>query len=162
MSDHASGVRIDVGVPYRPHVWPRASLQSRCWEWSACRNYRCKHCSHTDNLKLRAIVSSILWRCRRAGNHSTRCPHLCDSQASCGIAGKGRTSSWKLRAVCRRLNSIVVAGDVYPHYSFLSSEDNPSDLPSRCFVAISARKGGQFVARMTSNKEHLQGRHKGC
>ena len=55
LGDHSSDIRLDFGVPFRPHSWPRASLQSRCWTWRVSQSYQFKLRSHINELELRAI-----------------------------------------------------------------------------------------------------------
>ena len=54
-----------------------------------------------------------------------------DSQVAIAVLAKGRSSSWKLNQVLRRVGALTVAAGFAPAYGYCMSEWNPSDVPSR-------------------------------
>ena len=88
--------------------------------------------AHVNEVELRAILQSFVWRTWRTGGFKCKFMHLTESQATLGVATKSRSSSYKLQPTIARLNAVTLAADIYPSYGFLVSEDNPSDKPSRC------------------------------
>jgi len=128
-----SDVRLDIGLPYRVGAWPRASARPHLWVWEVVHGYpwRSGNSDHINKLELLAVVNTVQWRLRRRDQQRRRFLHLVDSQVVGAIVSKGRTSSKLLRPAVRKLSCLILAGGLYPLYQFISSEDNPADLPSR-------------------------------
>jgi hypothetical protein len=54
-----------------------------------------------------------------------------DNTASLHAFHKGRSSSWRVNAVCRRVAAMCYVADVYVAWFWLPSKANPADHPSR-------------------------------
>ncbi len=128
-----SDVRLDVGIPFRPGAWPRSGARPYQWQWEVVHGYPWRHSQgvHINKLELLAVFGALKWRARAQSQQRTRFIHLVDSQAVGAIVTKGRTSSKLLRSALRRMNALVVAGQLYPAYLYAYSEDNLADMPSR-------------------------------
>jgi len=126
-------VRLDVGIPFRSKAWPRAGLNSNFWLWHIVHGYQWPGLSksHINLYELVAALNCIRWRLRKSSQLNTRFLHLIDNQVVASILTKGRTSSIQLRPSLSKLNSFILAANIYPAFGFINSEDNPSDVPSR-------------------------------
>jgi hypothetical protein len=56
---------------------------------------------------------------------------LVDSMVSLQILNKGRSSSHKLRLVCKKIASLLIASRIFEVLSYIESSRNPADRPSR-------------------------------
>ena len=126
-----SDVRLDIGSLYRPDSVPRGSVQPGRWIWHVGTSYPFQQEEHINVLELRTIVHSFEWRARKANYGDLRSLHLSDSQVSLAVATKGRSSSRALNRLLRRFCSLQIATGVHPLLSWIESEDNPADEPSR-------------------------------
>ena len=81
--------------------------------------------------ELRAVLSAVKWRARRAEHAGHRFLHLVDSQVALLALAKGRSSSSSLTYLLQRVSAVQLASNLYPVYGYVSTADNPSDAPSR-------------------------------
>ena len=132
-SGGGTDVRLDVGVPFRAKAWPRAGISPAAWSWRIVVGFpwQTHRAEHINLLELRAVLSTYRWRLRRPSAVGTRFLHLVDSQVVASILAKGRSGSWALRATLRRINAVMLVGNLYPIVAYVHSEDNPADIPSR-------------------------------
>ena len=72
-----------------------------------------------------------------------RCLHLIDSQVVLGAVAKGRSPSRRLNFVIKRINVIILAGDLEVFVAFVLSADNPADRPSRFAKALQCATRGR-------------------
>ena len=133
-------VRLDVGVPFRARAWPRAGINSSWFNWSVVHGYVWKHDAHINVLELQAVINGLKWRLRRAGNGRCRILHLIDNQVVCAIVAKGRSSSARLKKGLKKLNSLVLASGVVLAVGYVSTDANPSDIPSRWGARLQLRR----------------------
>jgi hypothetical protein len=128
-----SDVRLDIGVPFRAGAWPRATARPHLWSWEIVHGYPWKgdEEAHINKLEALAVVNTVKWRLRNKAQLRSRFVHLVDSQVCGAIFAKGRTGSRALRTTVQRYNCLLLAGQLYPSYIYINSEDNPADLPSR-------------------------------
>ena len=142
-------VRLDVGVPFRARAWPRAGINSSLFHWSVVHGYVWKHEAHINVLELQAVINGLKWRLRKAGNGRCRILHLIDNQVVCAIIAKGRSSSVRLKRGLKKLNSLVLASGVVLAVGYVSTDSNPSDIPSRWGARsrlVKKKKGKRTVA----------------
>ena len=128
-----SDVRLDLGVPFRPSAWPRATARPYLWTWKIVNGYPWREDSdnHINKLELLAVLNAVKWRLRKTSAQQSRFIHLVDSQVVGAIVTKGRTSSRKLRGSVKKLCMLTLISECYPAFLFINSEDNPADTPSR-------------------------------
>ena len=128
-----SDVRLDINVPFKPSAWPRAGAKTHLWNWGVVKGFPWKFTgkAHINHLELHGVFAALKWRTRRVAQQNVRFLHLVDSQVVGSILTKGRSSSLQLRSTLKRVNALVLAASLYPCYCFVSSEDNPADIPSR-------------------------------
>jgi hypothetical protein len=77
------------------------------------------------------VVNSLQWRLRSLPNFKKRVLHLVESQVVASIITKGRASSHRLRKAVDKLASLCIAGGIQFAVGYISTEDNPADIPSR-------------------------------
>ena len=120
-------------MPFRASAWPRSSARPYLWTWRIVHGYPWAIIEeqHINKLELLATLNTIKWRLRRTGHQGSRFIHLVDSQVTGSIVTKGRSGSRLLRPGLAKLASLVLAGNLYPVYLYVASEDNPADIPSR-------------------------------
>eukprot|EP00971_Amphidinium_carterae_P347244 6489141-Amphidinium_carterae.2 len=139
-------VRLDVGLPFKPRAWPQAvtSTPSRTWHWKFIHGYPltlylCER--HINYLEMRAVFNEIRWRCRGGKQDSSR---FLQPVCSSSILTKGRTSSRVLQCLLKRLTALVLAHEPSPTYGYISTAENPADIPSRCSLLRTSlvKRGG--------------------
>jgi len=86
---------------------------------------------HINKLELRAVLNASRWRLRSERGLRQRYLHLVDSQVVAGVLAKGRSSSYKLKIITKKISALHLAGFVWPLWGYLHTDDNPSDVPSR-------------------------------
>ena len=68
----------------------------------------------------------LRWVARSRKKHHKKVVILVDAKAVLGAAAKGRTS-----AVMRAIGAYALSNDLLLRLIYISSEDNPADIPSR-------------------------------
>ena len=91
---------------------------------------------HINVLELRAKLSAVKWRARKAANLGTKYVHLLDSQVNLGVLAKGRSSSQQLANVMEQICAVLLASRMIPVGGYTRTDDNPADEPSRRWVNI--------------------------
>ena len=80
-------------------------------------------------------VRALLTLCRRISAtpalHNHRFVVFCDSHATLGCLGKGRSSARTLNRLCRRIAGYLLASNTKLYLVYTPSELNPADEPSR-------------------------------
>lgn len=100
------------------HVWGSAH------SW----NYPDSLIARLEFSELRAAVRHYT---RRPTALGTRLTLLCDNAAVTGAVTKGRSSSHHMNSNCRRLAACLLGGRVRLHVSYVPTDWNPADRPSR-------------------------------
>ena len=134
-TDHrGTDVRMDLGLPFCAKAWPRTPISSKKWRWKTVLGYPWgQRGRHINEYELQALLSLSKWHARSARNIGTRLGVLTDSQVAMSVAAKGRSSSATLNRVLRRLDALLLAAFLQPFYGYVTSADNPADVPSRWF-----------------------------
>jgi hypothetical protein len=78
--------------------------------------------------ELRAAVRHYA---RRPGSCRSRLSLLCDNGAVVGAVNKGRSSCFLMNAQCRRLAAYLLGGRIRLHCTYIPTDVNPADAPSR-------------------------------
>ena len=82
-------------------------------------------------LELHTLFTDIRMKCRSTKFHNTRNIVGNDNQVTMFCTAKGRSPSYRLNRVLRRLAAAVLASNQYLAIPYLRSKDNPADQPSR-------------------------------
>ena len=128
------------GLPAVPQM-----VDARQWRWKNVISAKWKlRGEHINALEARAYVLSLRWRARQRKMLHSRFLHLVDSQVTLGAMSKGRSSTRRLRFICKQAAAIQLAGGLFPILGFTRSHTNPADRPSRQFTkaARSAKSTG--------------------
>ena len=129
-----SEVRTDLNVPLVGRPVHRTSVDSRRWRWRHVLSQKVKRAQqrllHINRLELEAADLTLKWRLR-SGARGKRFLHLLDSRVAISVVARGRTSSFRLRGVTRRLGARQLAGGMYVAWGYVRSGLNVSDAPSR-------------------------------
>ncbi len=88
---------------------------------------------HINVLELRALLTAVRWVLSHPRAVGARVLFLCDSNVVVGAVTKGRSSSQPLLRRLRSLAALVLASGLRPTLTWLASEHNPADEPSRRF-----------------------------
>ena len=132
-ADHrGADVRLDLGIPFRPSAWPRSEINVDRWKWRTVLAFPWNGPQmHINEYELLAVLQSIKWRCRAKRRLGRRFCVLVDSQVTLSVAAKGRSSSFRLNRILRRLDAYVLASFSLPFCGYVSSGRNLADEPSR-------------------------------
>ena len=98
---------------------------------------------HINLLEVRASHLMMRWRSRTPARIKSRCVHLVDSPVALAFLCKGRSSSWKMNSLLRRIGALTVAGGFLPSWGYTMSLWNPADKGSRRFERGQHRRGAQ-------------------
>eukprot|EP00899_Mesostigma_viride_P024406 jgi/Mesvir1/514/Mv11377-RA.1 len=97
--------------------------------------------AHINEKEIRAAVQGIEWGLRSQVHWQQRHVRLVDNSAVVGALVKGRSSSYRLNAWCRRAIALGLASNTRYHWVYVRSERNPADAPSR----------GRWVRNLTAD-----------
>ena len=114
---------------------PRRGLQRSLGvamnEFSTVVSSKAVHLGHAGTLEAVAVNLALRWLARSRRWHACRTPLLCDAQAVLGAVRKGRTSAPSLAREIRRTGALLLAMQCLLFISYIPSEWNPADRPSR-------------------------------
>ena len=99
-------------------------------EWETVLGWDFKHDDHINLLEAMALLTLIARLCKSKISHS-RVLVLVDSAVLKGAATKGRSSSYRLNTLLRRLTAYLLGYDLYVELLWVQSDANPADAPSR-------------------------------
>ena len=86
---------------------------------------------HINVLELRALLTGLRWVLSFPSSAGCRVVMLMDSAVVVGAVSKGRSSSYSLLVLLRRLSALCLAGGLIICPVWIPSESNPADGPSR-------------------------------
>ena len=89
---------------------------------------------HINLLETRALLNHLRRRATDHTGHWSRFLRILDSQVAQSVSAKGRSSSFQLNRILRRITGVVLAAALFPFYAWTRSELNPSDAPSRSLL----------------------------
>ena len=111
----------------------RASAPAKLWKWTVVSGWKWRRGKeHINSLELRAILNAVKWRIQHCGQLGKRLLHLTDSLVCLHALTRGRTSSRRLRSTMARINALVLCSGSQFVWSYVSTDTNPADKPSRC------------------------------
>jgi hypothetical protein len=108
-----------------------AAKQPTSCKWSTIISSPWSHREHINSLEIRAVSSAIKWILSFPHSISRRVGILSDSLVAIFSITKGRSSSPMLLPRLRQLASSVLASGLRLYLSWIPSEYNPADAPSR-------------------------------
>lgn len=101
---------------------------------------RRKFDAHSSTLEAGGVVLGLKWMLRQGRNHSCRATFLIDAQAVLGALSKGRSSAGAIKRDTQLSAALLLAGNVALCCTYVPSEDNPADEPSRGVVRAWRRR----------------------
>lgn len=102
-----------------------------CCRWSTIVSQAWRDEEHINVLELRAVLLAAHWVLSHPSAVSRRVLLLVDSTVALYALWKGRSSSYPLLAVLRKIHALLLAGGLTLLTGWLPSEVNPADAPSR-------------------------------
>jgi len=100
--------------------------------WSTIISHRWRDSSeHINSLELRAVLLSVHWLLSFPSSLTSRVYLLVDSTVALYSLWKGRSSSPLLLLILRKISSLLLASGMMLMTSWIPSEVNPADEPSR-------------------------------
>ena len=136
-----SDVRIVTGEILNKKCFPRESVQSKWWSWRQVFNVHWSQTEQINALEARAIYLTLLWKARERKFCNRRLFHITDSYVAMSILAKGRTSSFALQPICRKVSALLLGGSAWLILGHVDSADNPTDEGSRrTFKSTSSKK----------------------
>ena len=103
-----SDVRIVSGKLMNDRNFPRESVRSKWWKWRPVFNVHWSLSEHINVLEMRSIYLSLLWKARGLRFCNRKLFHITDSYVSMSILAKGRTSSFALQPVARKIAALLL------------------------------------------------------
>lgn len=119
------------------HIRAEAAAFDRCYSvtrscrWSTIISRAWRDVEHINALELRAVLLAAHWVVSHPSAVSRRVLLLVDSTVALYALWKGRSSSYPLLAVLRKINALLLAGGLTLLTGWLPSKVNPADAPSR-------------------------------
>ena len=158
MCDHkGSDVRLNPSQIFRPHAWPRTSLDMKQWTWKVLQSYAFKQTQHINVLEMRAILNYMRMRCRDTRKHRARMLLIVDSQVVCSVVAKSRSSSQQLNAVLQRMSGLVIATDTRIAVGWSRSDPIPptNSLENYAAEVKAAANLGRWRRRESSKRQEF-------
>ena len=110
----------------------RTSVPARLWKWKVVSGWTWKgDKEHINSLELRSVLTTLKWRIQHKRLVGSRFLHLVDSLVVLHALSRGRSSSRKLRSTLSRINALLLCSSNQALWGYVSTEQNPSDRPSR-------------------------------
>jgi hypothetical protein len=106
---------------------------ARSSRWNTIISRPWRDTEHINALELRAVLLAAHWVLSHSSAVSRRVLLLVDSTVALYALWKGRSSSYPLLAILRKINALLLAGDLTLLTGWIPSEVNPADAPSRLF-----------------------------
>ena len=122
--DEPRARRHDDEVPLGRPLW-------RTLRWKVAARGRRRYDDHITHLEVRAAAICTRWWARARSRFHHRVLIAIDNQAVERAVGKGRSSPPKMLLQMRRIGAVALATDTYWISTWVPSEDNPADGPSR-------------------------------
>jgi hypothetical protein len=108
-----------------------AAVAATDHRWSTIVSARWRDEEHINVLELRALTVGVKWVCSHPSSTQRRVWMLADSSVIVGAVSKGRSSSPSLLRRLRHLSAWVLAAGLQLRVTYVPSEFNPADEPSR-------------------------------
>ena len=108
-----------------------ASKDPSLSSWKTIISSAWKRKEHINVLEIRAVITAVKWVISFPSSIRNRVAILCDSTVALSSITKGRSSSPLLLPRLRLLASYVLASGLQLYLSWIPSELNPADGPSR-------------------------------
>jgi hypothetical protein len=126
--------------------------------WQECFAVQLRIPEDIMTLEGRGIVAGVRSQLRKCSNHGCRMLHLTDNLGLSLLITKGRSASYSLLRIVRRLSALCLAANCALITRWVPSERNPSDAASRRFD-VSQVCGGWHMQR--SEEIHAPQRSEG-
>ena len=119
------------GLPKKRKVPPCAHRWSKPGRWKRIAQARWKREEHINLLEARAFLFGVRHASRSPSRRGLRVLHLVDSEVVLGAVSKGRSSSWALNQLVRKVASHSLLWSTTPMMRFVPTYRNCADGPSR-------------------------------
>lgn len=132
-SDARLGGRLDPSFAVPAAEWLHHDWSSSDHGWKVARSGRWRSPAprHITVGEARAGLMALHWLSGRVRDSLVI---VCgDNQPCLGAFAKGRSSTWDVNVICRKICALSLATGILPRWLWLASEHNPSDRPSRWF-----------------------------
>lgn len=117
------------GVPDAPPLLLDRLSETAEWPTAISQPWRTH--AHINELEGHACILGVQHLLRTAGLWGHRVIFASDSSVMVGALRKGRSSSWPINRVCRRMAALLLATGTYPTWLWCPTDRNPADFPSR-------------------------------
>lgn len=104
-------------------------LEQQAWATAVSAPWR--HVQHINELEGQACLLGVQHLLRSRRFWGRRVVFVSDSRVMVGALRKGRSSSWGINRVCRRVAALQLATGILPAWLWCPTDVNPSDKPSR-------------------------------
>ena len=121
-----SDVRMDTGELIHPNQSPCRSIDPAKWTWYLILAAPYHDEEHINLLEARAAHLVLRWRLRTPARIGSRLFRLLDSRVGIAVLCKGRSSSWKMNQLLRRVGA-PSRRFATPAWGYCMSTWNPSD-----------------------------------
>ena len=114
------------------HQRIRQTIPARLWKWKEITGWQWKSPGeHINLLEMRATFTAIRWVLQKRKTWGCRMIHLTDSLVVLHSLTRGRSSSRRLRRTIMKINSLLLATNLHPVWTYVHTSLNPADRPSR-------------------------------
>ena len=124
-------------------------------DWHVCFAVHMKFSEHITLLEGRGVLAGVRHKLRCTRAFGRRHVHLNDNLATVLIADKGRSSSYAMLRVCRRLAALILASGITLTTRWVPSELNVADHASRRWEAERVRKKNRGSCEKDLSEEEV-------
>lgn len=100
-------------------------------DWHECFSIHMQYPEHITLLEGRGVIASLRHKLRSTSEFGHKHLHFCDNMSMTLLLSKGRSGTYSMLRVCRRIACLLLAADCFLAVRWIPSERNIADGPSR-------------------------------
>ena len=105
-------------------------------DWTECFAVRMMVPEHITILEGRGVIAALRHQFRAVDNFGKKLLHFCDNMSMTLLLAKGRSGTYTMLRICRRVACLLLATDSFLSIRWIPSELNIADKPSRRWESL--------------------------
>lgn len=107
-------------------------------DWRECFSIQMHYNEHIALLEGRGVIAALRHKLRSCQEFGHKHLHFCDNMGMTLLLAKGRSGTFSMLRICRRVASLLLATDCFLAVRWIPSELNMADGPSRRWERLRA------------------------